>query len=295
MLGCPSDILRCPIPNVPSLGGLPSVTGRPRFSLEAQRWYGFGRCRVLGNLPVSLHRSVKLTRYAPGLRQRPHTHEAPHISLVVAGGCQEESGRTEVMFGAGKLALRPEGMSHAVTFSPRGALILTYAFPEHAQGLNAPLWSPRLPREHLRALTPLLFSDEAEAIEAGWDLIALTKEPSRRPAAEWLLAVRDQLIEEPAAADISTIAAQTGRHRVHLGRAFLAAFGETPSVFRRRAMLDRAICAMTSGVPAAAAAAEGGFADQSHFSRVCRESFGLAPRQLLRSATDVSSIQYARY
>lgn len=236
---------------------------------------------------------VKRTRYAPGLRQRSHMHGAPHISLVLAGDCQEESGRTEVVFGAGSLALRPEGMRHAVTFSRRGALILTCPLPAHA-GIDAPRWSRALPREHLRALTPLLVSDDAEAVEAGWDLIALAEDqPSRRPAADWLLAVRDQLIEEPAA-DISTIAAQYGRHRVHLGRAFLAAFGETPSAFRRRAMLDRALCAMTCGVPAAAAAAEGGFADQSHFNRTCRDSFGLTPRQLTRGAADVASVQYAR-
>jgi AraC family transcriptional regulator len=237
--------------------------------------------------------SMKRTRYAPGLRQRSHTHGAQHISLVLAGDCQEESGRTEVLFGAGSVAFRPEGMRHAVTFSRLGALILTCSFPADA-GIDAPRWSRPLPRAHLRALTPLLMGDEGEAVEAGWDLIALTEgRPSRRPAAGWLLPVRDQLIEEPAT-NISTIAARTGRHRVYLGRAFLAAFGDTPSVFRRRAMLDRALCAMASGVPAAAAAAEGGFADQSHFNRACRESFGLTPRQLTRGALDVASVQDPR-
>jgi AraC family transcriptional regulator len=239
---------------------------------------------------------AKLTRYAPGLNQRPHTHHgAPHISLVLAGGCRDESGRTEVAFDAGRLALRPEGMRHAVTFSQYGALVLTCSFPAHDTWINAPRWSRTLSSEHLRVLTPLLFSEETEAVEAGWDLIALTEgQPSRRPAAEWLLAVRDQLTEEPAAADISTIAAQIGRHRVHLGRAFLAAFGETPSAFRRRAMLNRALCAMTLGVPAAAAATDGGFADQSHFNRACRESFGLTPRQLTRGAANVASMQDTR-
>jgi AraC family transcriptional regulator len=237
---------------------------------------------------------VKRICYAPGLRQQPHTHHgAPHISLVLAGGCREEWGRIEVMFGAGRLALRPEGMRHAVTFSRQGALILTCSFPAHDTEINGPRWSPELPRERLRALTPLLLGDDVEAVEAGWDLIALTRHSlARRPATRWLLAVRDQLIEEPGAANISMIAAQTGRHRVHLGRAFLAAFGETPSAFRRRAMLDRALCAMTRGVPAAAAAAEGGFADQSHLHRACRESFGLTPRQLTGDAADVASVQY---
>ncbi len=242
--------------------------------------------------------SAKLTHYAPGLNQRPHTHRgAPHISLVLAGGCQEEAGRTEVMFDTGRLALRPEGMRHAVTYSPHGALILTCSFSAHDAWISVPRWSRPLPRKHLRALTPLLLSDETDAIEAGWDLIALTEDQPqqpRRPIAGWLLAVRDRLTEEPAAADISTIAEQIGRHRVHLGRAFLAAFGETPSAFRRRIMLDRALCALTSGATTAVAAADGGFADQSHFHRACRESFGLTPRRLTGGAVGVASIQYVR-
>lgn len=238
---------------------------------------------------------VKLTRYAPGLRQRAHTHDHPHVSLMLAGGFEEEAGRTEVHFCAGRLALRPEGMRHAGTFSRRGALILACAFPAYATAIDSPHWSRPLPRERLRALTPLLLAGENEAVEAGWDLIALADdEPSRPTPSAWISNVRDQLIEEPAGADISTLATRAGRHRVHLGRAFLAAFGETPSAFRRRAMLDRALCAMTRGTFAAAAAAEAGFADQSHFTRACRQAFGLTPGQLTRGATDVAFVQYGR-
>ncbi len=239
--------------------------------------------------------SAKLTRYAPNLSQRLHTHHgAPHISLVLAGGCWEEAGLSQVEFGAGKLAFRPEGMKHAVTYSPHGALILTCSFPARDAWINAPRWSRPLPRKHLRALTPLLISNETDAVEAGWDLIALTEDQPQHPhpIAKWLLEVRDRLIEEPTAADISTIAEQIGRHRVHLGRAYLAAFGETPSAFRRRIMLDRALRALASGATPVAAAAEGGFADQSHFYRACRESFGLTPRRLTGGAGGVASVQY---
>ena len=234
--------------------------------------------------------AVRLRRYAPGLRQRAHTHDEAHMSLVLAGGVQEEAGRTEVAFGAGRLALRPEGMRHACEFSQRGALILTCRFA--AQEIGVPRWSGPLSRERLRTLTPLLLAGAADAIEAAWDLIALAagEIPRTRPSA-WIAAVRDQLIEEPGIA-ITTIAADAGRHRVHLARAFLAAFGETPAVFRRRAMVDRALCAMNAGASAAHGAAEAGFADQSHFNRACREVLGMTPGQLMRGATDVASVQY---
>jgi AraC family transcriptional regulator len=232
---------------------------------------------------------VLLRRYLPELRQRAHTHDTAHISLVLAGGVQEVAGRTELEFGAGRLAFRPAGMRHACAFSRRGALILTCDFPHE---IAVPRWSRPLSRERLRTLTPLLLADDADAREALWDLVALAADelPRSRPST-WLTVVRDQLIEEPDTA-ISAIAAAAGRHRVHLARAFLAAFGETPSVFRRRAMVDRALCALAAGASFAHGAAEAGFADQSHFNRACRELFGMTPRRLLRGATDVSSVQY---
>jgi AraC family transcriptional regulator len=233
--------------------------------------------------------TVKLTRYSPGLRQAPHSHDAPHISLVLAGGFEERAGRMEVTFDAGRLALRPEGLRHAGAFSPEGALILSCVFPAHAEAIATPHWSHPLPRGRVAKLVPLLLEAEEEA---GWDLIALAQDaPPRTAASPWLADVRDRLIEEPSSASLTEIAAQSGRHRVHLGRAFLAAYGETPSVFRRRAMLNRALCAMARGLSAAASAAEGGFADQSHFARACRENYGLAPGPLLRRARDVASVQ----
>lgn len=233
---------------------------------------------------------VKLTRYAAGLRQRPHTHDEPHFSLVLAGSFEEEVGRDDLKFTAGRLALRPEGLRHGGTFGAQGTLILTCTFREHASAITAPFWSQPLPRERLRTLIPLLLEGGDEAVDVGWDLLALAQNAPERPeASDWLCAVREQLIEAPGDAKLGDIATQSGRHRVHLGRAFLAAFGETPSVFRRRAMLDRALSAMTSGATAANAAADAGFADQSHFSRACRETFGVTPRQLTRP--NVASVQ----
>lgn len=233
---------------------------------------------------------VKLTRYAPGLRQRPHTHDKPHFSVVLAGAFEEETGRTDQNFTAGRLAFRPEGLRHCGSFGGRGTLILTCTFAEHASALTTPFWSAPLPRERLRALIPILLEGGEDAVDAGWDLIALAQDQSTRAApSDWVRAVRDLLLETPGAAKLGAIAERSGRHRVHLGRAFLAAFGETPSAFRRRSMLDHALSAMTRGVPAASAAAEAGFADQSHLSRVCRETFGVPPRRLAQP--NVASIQ----
>jgi AraC family transcriptional regulator len=236
---------------------------------------------------------VTVNRYSPGYRQKAHDHDGAHVSLVLAGGHEEDAGRHQVSFDTGRLALRPDGMRHACQFSRHGALILTCSFAVHASAIQQPSWSRPLPFHRLRALTPLLLSGEADATEAAWDLIALSEfDEQQRAPSRWIRTIRDQLIEEPTGADISTIAEKAGRHRVHVGRAFLAAFGETPSAFRRRVMVSRALCAAARDTPVASAAALAGFSDQSHFSRACRAVFGLTPGQITRSANDVAFVQY---
>ena len=236
--------------------------------------------------------SVRLTRYGASLRQSAHTHGPAHLSLVLAGALQEEFGRTEVAFQAWRVAVRPEEMRHAAAFSPNGALILTCAYPAQAPPIKAPYWSPSLSRAEIRSLVPLLLAGDGESAEAACDLVAIARDiPMRKRPSRWISAVREQLLEAPGSASLSEIAARAGRHRVHLSRSFLAAFGETPSVFRRRAMLERALCCLASGGSAAAAAAEAGFADQSHFNRACRDIYGATPGRLARAAVDVSSVQ----
>ena len=231
---------------------------------------------------------ARLKRYAPGLRQAAHAHDAAHLSLVLAGGFEETDGQGSEAAVAGRAGLRPEGLRHAVRFGDAGALVLTFAPPGDAEGRPSvvdPAWSPILPRDHLRRLTPLLLEGGEAAVEAGWDLLALCRTSSVPVHPDpWLRAVRDRLVEAPGDVRLTDLAHQTGRHRVHLGRAFLAAYGETPSAFRRRAMLDRALCLTAHGLSAASAAVDAGFSDQSHFNRACRDLYGLPPGRMLARA-----------
>ena len=239
--------------------------------------------------------TARLKRYAAGLDQPAHAHDAAHVSLVVAGGFSETGSRGACTIAAGRTGLRPDGLRHAVRFGSAGAIVLTFEPPPRADGRPAvsdPAWSPVLPKDHLRRLMPMLLEGGESGLEAAWDLLALCETAPLRPRADpWLRAVRDQLVETPGAARLTEIAHRVGRHRVHLGRAFLAAYGETPSVFRRRAMLDRALCLCALGQPPALAASEAGFADQSHFTRACRDVFGLPPGRLIARAAQVASVQ----
>ncbi|HVL70789.1 MAG TPA: helix-turn-helix domain-containing protein [Beijerinckiaceae bacterium] len=65
--------------------------------------------------------------------------------------------------------------------------------------------------------------------------------------------------------------------RWELARQFRAAFGTSPSRFRTMRQLDRVRMLIHAGAALAAAAAEAGFSDQSHMSRMFRRTYGLTP------------------
>lgn len=67
----------------------------------------------------------------------------------------------------------------------------------------------------------------------------------------------------------------------HFRRRFQEAFGMSPGEFRRVARFRRAVRAMRAGRSLAEAALQGGYADQPHFNRECRELMGMTPRAVL--------------
>jgi len=77
------------------------------------------------------------------------------------------------------------------------------------------------------------------------------------------------------------VARRTGVHRVHLSRSFTAVYGQAPSLFRLRCMTARAIRnVVCDGSSLADAAANAGFADQSHFTRAFAREVGTLPSRL---------------
>jgi AraC-like DNA-binding protein len=111
-------------------------------------------------------------------------------------------------------------------------------------------------------------------------LTALAGGPVPRPGVD-VLAVRrarDRLLADVSAA---TTAAElehvTGLDRYTLVRQFRAVHGTTPDRFRLLRRLDLARAAIAHGRSLADAAAEAGFADQSHLTRQFRRAFGMTP------------------
>jgi AraC-like DNA-binding protein len=185
-----------------------------------------------------------------------------------------------------ELNLRPCEITHRVEFGPQGALILAVDVADSVTHGMATGWIRRKLSRAQRTLLGCVLAEkdlrDTVASECIQDLVAgIQRESFEGSPPRWLMLAREHLIEAPANVRIDALARAAGVHRSHFARAFQHWFNTPPSLFRRRAMLSRAIAAMASGQSLARAAHTAGFADQSHLCRSMRELMGITPHRLL--------------
>jgi AraC-like DNA-binding protein len=105
--------------------------------------------------------------------------------------------------------------------------------------------------------------------------IRLRAEPIDLAAAERVREyLREHAREHVSAATLETVA---GLDRFTLARQFRRAYGTSPDRYRLLRRLALARAAIQVGRPLARAAAEAGFADQSHLTRQFKRAYGLTP------------------
>jgi len=231
---------------------------------------------------------VRLSHYGPGERMHAHGHDHHQISWLLAGELLEESGRSQRELLRAARGVKPADCVHANVYGPQGALLLTASLDAATAARFLPggaldwSWDAADPAP-ARALLGLIARGGDIADAALDDLLSLDGQAgpdatSRVP--DWLEAVRAQLRDDPDAPELDSLARQHGVHRVHLSRSFTRHFGMAPSLYRVRSRLALGITRLSEGEAPADAAADAGFADQSHFSRRLTRDLGLAPRRL---------------
>ena len=85
--------------------------------------------------------------------------------------------------------------------------------------------------------------------------------------------------EDGPGMDLETLAAKTGLSRYQVVRAFKRRYGVPPFSYQLVVRVGRAQRLMKEGLRPAEAAAECGFADQSHFTRHFKRQLGVTPSQ----------------
>jgi len=240
--------------------------------------------------------AVDLTVYAPGGHQPWHAHDIPSVSLLLWGGVRETTARRDAVTDVGSVCLKSPSLPHTNIYGPQGAGLLSikitdaglWTFPPDARGWHA------LDQPSRDAVLGLILRPRSKPGEVLHELVALAAplpRPHTLPPA-WLVRVHERLAHDPETPTILQLASEHGVHPVHLARTFLAWFGEAPSVYRHRRMTARALrSALIDGAPAAMAACEAGFADQSHMARSIRRQTGHSMTELKRFFGPVASVQ----
>jgi AraC-like DNA-binding protein len=102
---------------------------------------------------------------------------------------------------------------------------------------------------------------------------------SERPASATAAARAREYLRAAVAQDVTSaqLAAAAGCSRFALHRAFTAAYGMTPADYQRQLRLRSARRLIAAGRSISAAAAETGFADQSHLTRWFSRYYGITP------------------
>lgn len=225
--------------------------------------------------------AATLTHY-PGAGHHPlHAHDHLQVSFVLAGEFVEELEGREYSARGGGRGHKPAGARHRDCWGRQGVLIFTLRLwgPDERW---EPGWTAAPPPRDLPALIRI-FAQEADVDrreEAAADLLAgnLPLGMAGRSPPAWLERARASIHDSPEFMPIAAAASAGGVDPTHLSRMFRRFYGMPPSIYRRRVLLGRAACALTrSHLPLAQVAAETGFYDQAHLTRVMRTEIGLTP------------------
>lgn len=231
----------------------------------------------------------------------PHWHEEWSFGAIVAGRCRCSVGGRPLTSRTGDLIAIAPGDVHtgALLATEHREPVLAVMFYVPAawlgwQQLDVPARSGRVRAPGLaRDARRLDTADEAtawlrRAVPVLHDSLRArgAGDTAPRPSdAEFLLLRRLQAAVLAGERTVSGLAdrCQVSRERIH--RVVTRRLGLSPRDYLRTVRLHLAKSRLMAGEPIAAVAAECGFADQAHFTRWFRRTFGYTPGDLLGART----------
>lgn len=241
--------------------------------------------------------------YEPSSRTDEHAHATTSLVFCLQGELRQQHGSRVGELARDDLLVLPAGAPHADTVSESGCRCLFVTlrdFPSERIGndrriLEAASFTRdgRLARIGWALHRELATDDVSSPLAAEGlvlQLIArLTREAPPTPLSTpaWVRALRDRLHAEPTAPiSLAALGAAAGVHPTHVVRAFTTAFGVPPGRYARKLRLDLAAHALaTSDLPLSRVAADAGFYDQSHFTRLFRDGIGMTPARFRAEVT----------
>jgi AraC-like DNA-binding protein len=249
-----------------------------------------------------------LRAYFRGHAYDPHTHDEALVGFTEAGVQQFRCRRRLVTSTPGRAILMEpgephdgqsppdEGFTYGMLYLPlawlraeaerqgaRGDLGFRYTLTEDPPLLAA----IRAAFAAVHEVEGRLARDQAlDALVAALAGVARDAQPS---ATEPGVAQAHAVLHEGFRDDLGLddLAAASGLDRFRLTRAFKAQLGLSPHAYLVQLRLRAARRQLSQGTPPAEAAADAGFADQSHLGRWFRRAYGLTPAAYRRACTNV--------
>jgi AraC family transcriptional regulator len=233
--------------------------------------------------------------FPPDYVQAPFEPELPYLALVLDGSMEKTFALRTLHFARASALTMPAGARHGARFGSEGARILIVrprdASSPVAQCLRrfVPLHGRGFGWLACRLSGELRASDAAAPLAAAGLALQLLAAAGRETGDEcragrppvWLRSAEELLRARPGRClGLGELAAAVDVHPAHLARAFRARHGVSVGEYGRQARLAWAASEVAGGErPLAEIAAEAGFADQSHFTRLFRRYVGTTPAQ----------------
>ena len=222
-----------------------------------------------------------------------HAHQAGFVSLMLQGEYRETAGFSQIGYQPFSCVYHPPGMDHRDEIGQAGVTLLTLEFkPELFEDIDfaavnlSPIidLSGRRPAWELMDLYQRISSHpvndldiESRAVALAFSIVKFSVRAPRnlrslQRAREYIHAHFSENLT------LAQVARAAGVHPVYLGQIFRQEFGETLGEYLNRIRVRSAAGMLAnSGLPLSAVAADLGFYDQSHFTRVFRQLTGVTP------------------
>jgi AraC family transcriptional regulator len=245
---------------------------------------GSSRFRVLRNLEAG-DIAVNERLFPTGYRECLHAHERPYFSLILSGEYSERDGRAVQTYRGPCLGFQPVGEHESSVYGePVHTLVVEFpAALASDQSLTRPFAAGAGPTA-MRIYQELSLADRFSGLALQGLVLELIAEAGRAlekhtHIPKWLRRAEELMrLRYAETLTLEEIACEVGVHPVSLARAYRRHHGMTVGEALRRNRVHWAQQMMRLRKHSLAEiAAEMGFADQSHFSRVFRQVTGMSP------------------
>lgn len=225
-----------------------------------------------------------------------HEHELAYVTVILAGHYYEGDHGKLNELAPMTAVFNPSGVRHSTVIGPAGAFFFTVEFRRDAleelglrlpestvlDGGAGPMFWPGLSLyTAFKSQTASPLALEAQVLEmlARITRLRCPEKEHEKPAPRWFRRVKERLHDGfRDSLRVRDLALDAGVHPVHLARVFRQIERQTPGEYQQRLQLGAACRLLRDPEwPLAAIAAECGFADQSHLTRVFRRMTGTTP------------------